>query len=181
MFQFLSLQSLSTSLHSKATEVSSIRSNCAIRANQSFVTHCSFSAEGLPRRSKASCGKAMASCFFTNVWNPDISHGHGHLMISNPCLQNSFTGSCRALQSNLLFMMSPHKVPVKRCFSLCNTENFFLFSGQFSLGYAQHFLFLFSSFFFLLGNPISQLFIYGHFYLFLFLLNCSFSPDVCTN
>lgn len=67
----------------------------------------------------------MASCFFTNVWNPDISHGHGHLMISNPCLQNSFTGSCRALQSNLLFMMSPHKVPVKRCFSLCNTENFF--------------------------------------------------------
>ena len=125
LFQFLSLQSLSTSLHSKATEVSSIRSNCAIRANQSFVTHCSFSAEGLPRRSKVSCGKAMASCFFTNVWNPDISHGHGHLMISNPCLQNSFTGSCRALQSNLLFMMSPHKVPVKRCFSLCNTENFF--------------------------------------------------------
>ena len=148
LFQFLSLQSLSTSLHSKATEVSSIRSNCAIRANQSFVTHCSFSAEGLPRRSKVSCGKAMASCFFTNVWNPDISHGHGHLMISNPCLQNSFTGSCRALQSNLLFMMSPHKVPVKRCFSLCNTENFFLFSGQFSLGYAQHFLFLFSSFYF---------------------------------
>ena len=67
----------------------------------------------------------MASCFFTNVWNPDISHGHGHLMISNPCLQNSFTGSCRALQSNLLFMMSHHKVPVKRCFALCNTENFF--------------------------------------------------------
>ena len=67
----------------------------------------------------------MASCFFTNAWNPDISHGRGHLLISNPCLQNSFTGSCRALQSNLLFMMSPHKVPVKRCFSLCNTENFF--------------------------------------------------------
>ena len=67
----------------------------------------------------------MASYFFTNVWNPDISHGHGHLMISNPCLQNSFSGSCRALQSNLLFMMSHHKVPVKRYFSLCNTENFF--------------------------------------------------------
>ena len=67
----------------------------------------------------------MAFCFFTNVWNPDISHDHGHLMISNPCLQNSFTGSCRALQSNLLFMMSHHKVPVKRYFSLCNTENFF--------------------------------------------------------
>lgn len=31
----------------------------------------------------------------------------------------------RALQSNLLFMMSHHKVPVKRCFALCNTENFF--------------------------------------------------------
>lgn len=31
----------------------------------------------------------------------------------------------RALQSNLSFMMSHRKVPVKRCFSLCNTENFF--------------------------------------------------------
>ena len=128
---------------------------------------------------RVSCGKSMASCFFTNVWNPDISHGHGHLMISNPCLQNSFTGSCRALQSNLLFMMSHHKVPVKLCFYLCNTENFFpVFRTLQGLqSSAQHSLFLFSSFFFLLGNPISQLFIYGHFYLFLFLLNCSFFPD----
>ena len=136
----------------------------------------------------------MASYFFTNVWNPDISHDHGHLMISNPCLQNSFTGSCRALQSNLLFMMSHHKVPVKRYFSLCNTENFFpvfrtvlfglctasrdlltMFTRSPKLCTALSFsIFIFL---FLLGNPISQLFIYGHFYLFLFLLNCSFFPD----
>lgn len=58
-----------------------------------FVPNTSFSsAEDLSQRSKVSCGKAMASCFFTNVWNPGISHGHGHLMFLNPCLQNSFTG-----------------------------------------------------------------------------------------
>lgn len=34
---FLSLQSLSTCLHSKQQKLCSIRSNCAIRANQSFM------------------------------------------------------------------------------------------------------------------------------------------------